>query len=185
MLVEYMQGIGSLFLLAIALGLDGFSVSLGYGMQRIRLRHVFIIGLMIGLFHVLLPLLGILIGHYVSSKLEFFALVLSGALLVAVGAYMIFSSFQKQTGPRIIPAGMKLVSVAFAVSIDSFPVGISLGLVSLQAIGVVFVIGSVTMALSWLGILIGRKVQGVLGLYSEVLGGAILFFMGIHLLFYT
>lgn len=178
-------GFGSFLFLAFALGLDGFSVSLGYGMQRVRLRQFFIIGLMIGIFHILLPFFGMLIGHFVSQMIEYVASLVGGALLVAVGAYIVFSSLQKREHDRMIPQGMKLLSVAFAVSIDSLPVGISLGLSSLHTIGIVFLIGGTTAFMSWTGMMIGNKAQAMLGIYSELLGGVILFFIGVRFLFGT
>jgi manganese efflux pump family protein len=38
------------------------------------------------------------------------------------------------------------------------------------------------MLLTWLGLLLGRRVQGWLGSYSEALGGSILLAFGIKLL---
>jgi manganese efflux pump family protein len=38
------------------------------------------------------------------------------------------------------------------------------------------------MILTWISLLLGRRVQGLLGSYSEVLGGSILLAFGIKLL---
>ena len=54
---EFIKEVLSLIIVAFALGLDGFSVSLGFGMQQIRMRHVATIGALIGLFHIIFPFL--------------------------------------------------------------------------------------------------------------------------------
>jgi len=41
------------------------------------------------------------------------------------------------------------------------------------------------MILTWSGLLIGRKIQGLLGLYSEILGGSILCAFGLKLLLFN
>ena len=67
-----MQTLGeitSLMLMAIALGLDAFSVSLGLGLQWFRLKRIALIGLIIGLCHMVLPLTGMVIGHVLSSQI--------------------------------------------------------------------------------------------------------------------
>ena len=46
----------TLLLMAFALGMDAFSVGLGMGMFKLRLRQIFKIGITIGLFHVWMPL---------------------------------------------------------------------------------------------------------------------------------
>ena len=69
-----------------------------------------------------------------------------------------------------------------AVSLDSFSVGLTLGIYGAQIVIVLACFGITATILTWLGLLIGRKVQGWLGSYSEALGGSILFAFGIKLL---
>ncbi|GAA3318803.1 hypothetical protein GCM10020331_023080 [Ectobacillus funiculus] len=54
----------TLIIMAFALGLDAFSISLGMGMISMRLRQMFYIGIVIGIFHVIMPLLGMAIGRF-------------------------------------------------------------------------------------------------------------------------
>ncbi|MDR6120978.1 putative Mn2+ efflux pump MntP [Bacillus sp. SLBN-46] len=50
----------TLVIMAFALGMDAFSVGLGMGMYKLRLRKIFEIGITIGIFHVWMPLVGLL-----------------------------------------------------------------------------------------------------------------------------
>lgn len=183
MFIEQLGEVGSLLFMSIALGLDGFSVSLGIGLQNIRLKRIAIIGFTIGLFHAILPFIGIVIGQYLSLKVEYITSIAGGFILVAIGAYMVFSALQTKPYFLVNPKGVKLLSVAFIVSIDSLPVGISLGLSGIKTLLIIFFFGVLTMMLSWLGMLVGKKTHSLLGIYSEMLGGIILFIFGINIIF--
>ncbi|WP_394238606.1 manganese efflux pump MntP family protein [Niallia oryzisoli] len=173
----------TLIIMAFALGMDAFSISLGMGMYRLRLRQVFKIGITIGIFHIFMPLLGMVAGRYLSEQFGAIAVYIGGALLLILGVQMIWSSFSKEEGSLITPAGFGLILFALSVSLDSFSVGLSLGIYGAQTFLVLACFGAGATLLSWIGLMIGRSVQDWLGKYSEVLGGAILLFFGIKLLF--
>lgn len=60
----------TLSLMAFALGMDAFSVSLGMGMASIRLKQIVKVGLTVGLFHIWMPLIGMLTGNFYPNNLE-------------------------------------------------------------------------------------------------------------------
>lgn len=60
----------ALSMMALALGMDAFSVALGMGLLRLRLRQMFYIGLTIGLFHILMPLAGMAVGACCRASSE-------------------------------------------------------------------------------------------------------------------
>lgn len=170
-------------LLAIALGLDGFSVCLAIGMYNLRLRRIFLIGILIGFFHILLPFIGMLIGRLMSLQWTNLAAIIGSFLLVFIGLYMIFSSLQQVNTKVIYPYGLRLLTIVFFVSVDSFPVGLSLGLVGVKTAVFVFLFGMVTMFLAWVGLLLGKKTSQWFGAYSEMVGGFILLLFGLAQLF--
>ncbi len=176
----------SFTLLAVALGLDGFSLCLAIGMYNLRFRRILLIGITIGFFHMLLPFIGLLVGHFLSLKWTTIASTLGSFILVFIGLYMIFSSLQASDYSSVSPYGLRLLTIAFFVSIDSFPVGLSLGLSGVKTILFLLLFGLFTMILSWLGLLIGKKTSEWFGVYSEMVGGLILFSFGIsHLFIFT
>lgn len=175
--------LGSFAFMAIALSMDAFSVSLSIGLQNIRLKRVVLLGMMIGLFHCLLPFIGIIIGNILSLKLEVVATMVGGLLLVAIGFYMFYAAFTDRPNALVNLTGFKLVTISFAVSVDSFPVGLGLGMLGMRTIAVIFMFGIVSMLFAWLGMLIGKKVHGHLSKYSEAFGGVILFIFGMRIIF--
>jgi len=173
----------SVLLLAVALGMDAFSVCIGMGMRYIKFKRIVIIGLVIGIFHLVMPYIGMIMGRTISAEIGSFAIIAGGLLLTGIGAHMFFEAFRKKPEPSVAPIGLGLYLIAFLVSIDSFSVGLSLGLSYKNIFLALFLFAFVSMVFSWLGLLIGRKVSGLLGSYSELLGGSILFSFGIKMLF--
>ncbi|WP_404330464.1 manganese efflux pump MntP family protein [Mesobacillus maritimus] len=173
----------TLILMAFALGMDAFSVGLGMGMFRLSLRQILKIGIMIGIFHVWMPLVGMIAGRFLSDQFGAIASYLGGGLLILLGIQMIRSSFKEEEESLIAPVGKGLLFFAFGVSLDSFSAGLTLGIYGAKTFLVLICFGAVATILTWAGLFLGRRVQGWLGQYSEALGGGILLAFGLKLLF--
>ncbi|WP_044749343.1 manganese efflux pump MntP family protein [Bacillus alveayuensis] len=172
----------TLCMMAFALGMDAFSIGLGMGLIRLRLEQILYIGLTIGLFHIFMPLLGMIIGRFLSEQFGTVASYIGGILLLVLGVQMIVSSFKENDELLISPIGVGLIFFALSVSLDSFSVGLSLGIYGARTVLTIMLFGLFSMMLTWTGLLLGRRFQQWLGVYSEVLGGGILFAFGIKLL---
>ena len=105
------------------------------------------------------------------------------SLMVGIGAQMFFSAFNHEIKKIVQPVGIGLLFLAFTVSIDSFSVGLSLGISGVKTAITLLMFGAVSMILTWCGMLLGRKVRGLVGAYSEFLGGSILCAFGLKILF--
>lgn len=169
--------------LALALGMDAFSASLGIGVVPIRLRRIFYIGLIIGSFHIILPLLGIIAGRFVTDTFGAIASLIGGLLLIIAGSQMIVAFFQNKEEERSVPVGWKLMLFSLIVSLDSFSVGLTLGIYGAEILLVLLLFGGTAACLTWGGLLAGRKVGDWLGAYSEAFGGCVLLAFGLKLLF--
>jgi len=170
----------TLLIMAAALGMDAFSLGIGIGLKGIRLLDVLKISALIALFHILMPLMGMFTGKYVSTLLGSVATTAAGGLLLLLGAHMIYSSLRGEAVRSINHRtvwGMLLF--ALSVSIDSFSVGISLGMFAVDIVLTVLLFGFFGGLMSILGLLLGRRVSTSLGEYGEACGGVILFTFGI------
>src|SRR5699024_11564531 len=78
---------------------DCFSVSLSISLHKIRYRKMALIGIVIGLFHFLMPFSGMVIGQFLSIQMSEITSLLGSILLVFIGAYMFFSAW-KDTGSQ-------------------------------------------------------------------------------------
>lgn len=173
----------TILIMAFALSMDAFSISLGMGMYNLRLKEIFKIGITIGVFHIFMPLLGMVAGRFLSEQFGEVAGYIGGILILLLGVQMIWTSLGEESESMIRPVGIGLIIFALSVSLDSFSVGLTLGIYQAQTIIVLLCFGIGATLLTWIGLLIGRKAQDWLGKYSEVFGGAILLFIGIKLLF--
>lgn len=172
----------TLMLMAIALGMDAFSVGIGMGMMRLGLRQMIKIGLTIGFFHIWMPLLGIVAGRILSEQFGAIAGYIGGGLLIVLGMQMIWAGLREQESALITPAGIGLLLFALGVSLDSFSVGLTLGIYGVKTALALACFGAGATILSWSGLLLGRHFQGMLGSYGEVFGGSILLVFGVKLL---
>ncbi|MBY9077657.1 manganese efflux pump [Paenibacillus sp. HN-1] len=187
---EVQTGAGQILTIAImafALGLDAFSLGVGIGMKGIRLLHVLQMSLLVAFFHVLMPLLGLVTGNYVGHLLGRVSGVAAGGLLVALGVHMVINSFRTADNAEMRGFdhrtlwGMLLISLS--VSIDSFSVGVSLGVFVSHVLLTVLAFGACGGMMSISGLLLGRRVSRGMGEYGEAVGGAILLGFGLLFIF--
>lgn len=59
-----------LIIMAFALGMDAFSVSLGMGMMTLKIRQILYIGVTIGIFHIIMPFIGMVLGRFYQNSME-------------------------------------------------------------------------------------------------------------------
>lgn len=173
----------SLLMMAIALGMDAFSLGIGMGMRNIRFIQILKISFVIGIFHVIMPLLGMFAGKYVSSFLDDIAEVAGGGLLILLGIHMIYSAWRGGDDHVFNAATFwGLMMFALSVSLDSFSVGISLGLFASHIWLTVIMFGFFGAVMSFLGLTLGSKISSSLGGYGEALGGMVLVLFGLKVM---
>ncbi|GFN32729.1 manganese efflux pump MntP [Paenibacillus xylaniclasticus] len=188
MLLESGMGTGqllTLLIMAAALGMDAFSLGVGIGMRGIRLKRILALSSIIALFHVLMPLAGMYAGQYVSGLLGTVASRAAGVLLLLLGGHMVYNSFRAGSNEQTVDHqtfwGMLLF--AFSVSVDSFSVGVSLGMFAVNILLAVLLFGLFGGVMSVLGLMLGRHAGRSLGDYGEACGGIILLTFGLIFVF--
>lgn len=172
----------TLLFMAFALGMDAFSIGLGMGAFKLRLRQVAIIGTTVGLFHVWMPLLGILSGRLLSAQFGTFASYVGAALLMFLGIQMVITGIRGDEESIIAPVGTGLIIFATSVSLDGFSVGLSLGILGSKTLITILCFGFAAFVLTTMGLLLGRKVHTLLGKYSQIFGGAIMLVFGLKII---
>jgi putative Mn2+ efflux pump MntP len=173
----------TLFLMAFALGMDAFSLGLGIGMKGVRLLDILKISIIIGLFHIFMPLTGFFMGNYVSTLLGGIANTIGGILLLLLGSHMVYSAVRGDAVRSLDHRTVwGLFLFAFMVSIDAFSVGVSLGMFASDLLLAVLLFGAFGGGMSIMGLLLGRRIGHWVGSYGEAIGGAILFMFGLKFL---
>lgn len=175
----------SLLLLAIALAMDAFSVSVTDGLvvKDFKATDAAKVGLFFGAFQFIMPCIGNFLASFATSYIEKFDHWIAFVLLAFLGARMILEAIK---GEDEIPQNplkpSTLFLMAIATSIDALAAGVSLAAVNAPIIYSSTVIGIVAFIFSFFGMYAGRKFGDLLGNKAEILGGIILILIGIKTL---
>lgn len=164
---------------AFAVATDAFSVSLGLGTKKINFNKITLIALVIGLFHVIMPLVGLIAGDFLTLILKDFGEFAGGIILLYIGYSMLNEYLDNNANNRIdFTRGLGLVIFAVSVSIDALTVGFTLGLAGRASIISAVIFGIVAFAMTTVGLLMGNKITYYVENKSILIGGIILIIMG-------
>ena len=175
----------SVFLVAVALAMDAFSVSLtkGFTQKNLTRSQKLWYGIFFGFFQFMMPVIGYYCVSTVSFVVESFAPVIAFVLLTGIGANMIRESLSGDDEEITDEFSFKEVTLlAVATSIDAFAVGITIALLNDPLWISAVIIGVVAFAFSIAGIYIGRKLGDYFGDKFQIIGGVILILIGIKTL---
>jgi putative Mn2+ efflux pump MntP len=169
--------------LAIALSMDAFAVSIGLGSKGNTKGLGLKAGLYFGAFQALMPFIGYLGGKGVLGWVEAYSHWIAFGLLALIGGKMIYEGLGDDIEEDIEALTHKtMLLLAVATSIDAMAAGFSLNLLDINAYLACLIIGVTTFAFSWVGVLIGEKSGTWLESKAEVFGGVVLILIGIKML---
>ena len=172
-------------LIAVALAMDAFSVSMtkGFTQKQLTNPQILYYGLFFGGFQALMPILGYFCGNIVASIVESLASIIGFILLLIIGLNMIRESLSSDDEEITDHFSFKeVILLAIATSIDAFAVGITIALIKDPIIISSIIIGIVAFMFSILGVFLGKKLGHLVGDKFQILGGIILILIGIKIL---
>lgn len=186
---------------AIALGADAFSMSLAIGLSGIRWRKMLHLSLVVAVFHVIMPLGGILLGQTLGAVIGQFAGSVGALVLLVLGVRILYKVYRpsREQHPlskareaffsnKLLSSqslkGFSIYLLAASVSLDALSVGFSLGTIRANVMVTVLIIGLIAGLMTASGLILGRVMGTRLGERAEVLGGLALFLIGIKLFFH-
>jgi len=174
-----------LIILALALSMDAFAVSIGLGSKQSKNTAALALmsAVYFGLFQGLMPLIGYLGGRGVFGMVEAYAPWIAFFLLLLIGAKMIYESQCEGIEEDIAAITHKvMLLLAIATSIDAMAAGFSLTLLDVNPFVACLAIGATTLCFSWVGVYIGKQSGTWLESKAEVLGGVVLILIGLKIL---
>ena len=180
----------SVFIIAIALAMDAFSVAITSGIifKKIHPWGMVKTGLFFGVFQFLMPCLGFLLGSAFANFISSCDHWIAFALLGFIGGKMLYEAIKgdEDEGEEIKnPLDNKLLTMlAIATSIDALAVGVTFATMGMSIVGAVTfgqlnllissaIIGIVAFVLSAIGVFIGGKCGNLFGNKAEILGGIV------------
>ena len=186
-------------LLAIALAMDAFAVSIGLGAKSQKqssaygLRLAVYAALYFGIAQGLMPLIGYLLGAVLLGWLATAAPWIGGGILILLGAKMLYEAFNGEIEAVLedsFDRNMQekinhrmMFTLAIATSIDAMAAGFTLNLLALNAWLACSIIAIVTAGFGFFGIYLGKSSGTWLEDKAEILGGLVLIAIGIKVMF--
>ncbi len=190
-----------IIVISIALGADAFSLALAIGLAGVSKRMIFRLSFLVAIFHIIMPLAGLLAGQTLGIFLGRLAKGIGALVLIWLGGKMLFNIYrplikqftfsQARTEifqSRKLPSGVSLqgfgiYALVASVSLDALSVGFSLGTVESRIGMTVLTMGVIAGLMTGSGLILGRLVGTWLGAKAEAFGGLALILIGVRLLF--
>jgi putative Mn2+ efflux pump MntP len=176
-----------IILIAVALAMDAFAVSitLGLSVKKLNPREIVMPGVYFGFFQFLMPLAGYFAGAYFVNKIQDLDHWIAFFLLAFIGGKMIKDSFSKEEtaeNPDKNPFSfIKMLILAVATSIDALAAGITFAFLKVKIYEAVIITGLVTFFISMAGVVAGSLFGAKLKSKAEFIGGAVLVIIGIKI----
>lgn len=176
----------TIILIAFALAMDAFAVSITYGtsIHDLKIKSAIKIAIFFGSFQAFMPILGYIAGVGMKDFISGIDHWIAFALLSIIGVKMIYEStklesLEKENKSLDIHF---LLILSIAVSIDAMAVGISFAFLKESILIPIIIIGIITFLLSILGVFIGKKLGHFFEKRIEIVGGLLLIGIGIKIL---
>lgn len=164
-------------LLALALSMDAFAVSIGLGAKNKALTVPLAVkaAMYFGVFQAVMPLLGYVGGKNLLGWLAGYTHWVAAGLLVLIALKMIYEAFSRDDEVAIVePSHRLLIVLAIATSVDALAAGFALTLLPVGPLTSCTLIGVVTAVFSYAGVFVGRRAGTWLEGKAEFAGGAVL-----------
>ena len=169
----------TILLIGISLSMDAFSLALVYGMIGISNKQKILLSIIVGIYHFLMPLIGLKFGLFIDS-ISFINLnIISSIILIYIGIDLIVSNF-KEDGTLIISL-LGFIMFGLSVSIDSLTVGIGLKAITNGYLLSAIIFSLSSLIFTYLGLILGNSIGKRIGKYAKLFGGITLIIIAIIL----
>lgn len=175
------MSIGVILLIAVSLSMDAFSFSLIYGTLNLTKNKLIQMSLIVGIFHFIMPLIGYKLGEEILKIIKINPDILVGIILLILGIEMLFT-LKKEEKVKIITNIFSIILFAFTVSIDSFSIGISFGVINTNILIPCIIFATISSIFAYIGLILGRKISFKFGNITLLIGSIILIILGINYL---
>lgn len=182
------MGLLEVFLVAVGLSMDAFSVSIckGLGMRKVNYRHALVIALFFGGFQGIMPVIGYFLAFTLADVVAPVDHWIAFGLLSYIGGKMLWDAahddgedLDEDTEKLDMP---ELVMLSVATSIDALAVGVSYAFLSVEIAWPALLIAATTFCFSFVGVVIGNKLGARWEKGATIVGGIVLIFIGVKVL---
>jgi putative Mn2+ efflux pump MntP len=176
----------SIIMIAFALAMDAFAVSVssGFCIKKLHIKHALKISLSFGLFQAIMPVIGWFAGFKLKEFIQGVDHWIAFILLFIIGCKMIWESrgFPGDEKDCEEIGNSQLFILSIATSLDALAVGITLPFLNISIITAPLIIGMITFILCFVGIYLGNRFGHLFEKKMEVAGGIVLILIGLKIL---
>lgn len=166
--------------------MDAFAVSIckGLSMKKFEYKNIIIVGIYFGFFQALMPIIGYFLGKNFETLIISIDHWIAFVLLLIIGINMIRECLKEENENMNDKFDFKtMIPLAVATSIDALAIGVTFAFLKINIFTSTFLIGIITALLSMFGVIVGKKFGDKFEKRAQILGGAILIFIGTKILF--
>lgn len=166
------------FFIGISLSMDAFSLAFSLSINHLEKRKANKLSLLVGFFHLIMPLLGSKIGFVIQKK-EFIKPNLIVEFIFILLIIEMLRERKKDT--KILSlSNLTILLISFTVSIDSFSVGIALRMQQENVLLASIIFSIISSTITKLGIILGQTISKKKQEKMEIIGIIILVIITIY-----
>ncbi len=146
----------------VPLGFDTLAVAIALGLRGLGpLRPA----VAFAFFEAMMPLIGLLLGHFVGARFETPAVVAGGIVLLGVAGYMLKEALEDedQTKNLSFSSLRGAMLAGFGISMDELAIGFPMGTSGLPIPETVGAIAVQAFAVTFVGIIVGKRIGEAFG----------------------
>jgi putative Mn2+ efflux pump MntP len=177
--------VAALLAIVLPLGLDTFALSIALGTSGLGARERLRVSMILAAFEGGMPLVGLALGRAATGVIGGYAEITAGLLLIAVGVAMLREDAGDEDGRnrRLASAhGLRIVGLGLSIALDELAVGVSLGLLAINAPLAVILIAAQALIVAQIGLRLGTRLGDAWSERAEKLAGIALAAYGAFLL---
>ena len=171
-----------LIIIAVTLSMDAFSLSLAYGTLGLTKKNIKLLSIIVGIYHFIMPQIGNFFGILILKLIKIDPSIIIFVIFTIIGIQMIIESFKKEETTLSLKLS-QMILFGFAVSIDSFSVGIGLNAITNNYLIASIIFSITSFLFTWIGLKTGKYINDKIGKISTIIGGIIIIIFGILYLF--
>ncbi len=170
-----------IFLIAISLSMDAFTISICLGLKNNSFKLGLIITLFFATFQFMMPIIGYYFGKILSNKIINYHSYFSSIILIIIGIIMIKEEKLNNINYKLNYREITLLSIA--TSIDALVIGISFSFNQTKIFLSSTIIGTITFLICNIGYYLGGLLNKKIHQYGNLIGGITLILLGLKFLF--
>ena len=166
-------------LVGVSLSMDAFSLALIYGTYGLKKKDIYLLSVIVGIFHFFMPMIGVFFGNLIYEYFIFNINMVVSIIFAVIGVEMILSSIKNEE-VNIVISFVGFLLFGLSVSIDSLTTGIGLSVINNNHLQCSCIFLITSSLFTYAGLNLGNKLNNKLGHLSTIIGGIILILLALY-----